>query len=174
MQAKSQHHNLLFGDEEILPINLGMDMPEAAKEARPKMQDAFVEFWKGSGSSGLLLTSRLVALQIIAELAKAMPHVSGLKADLPELSVDTEYTVYDHMERLRFIDVEIPEGEHKTLNELMVSTLPFLDNGHPDERHTLFRGKTAYNAIGVVYAGGRTDKVMIIFYLMSCFLLTCV
>lgn len=159
MQSKAQSHNLLFGSEDIFPAEIGIQIPDEIKQARPKTQEAFVEYLRSSSSSGLLLTARVVAMQIISQFAKAMPEVAGMKADLPELSLSPEYSIYDHMERLRYLEMQIPDDEYGSLSELLKTALPFVENGHPDERHTIFRGKMAYNAIGVVYGGGRDDKV---------------
>ncbi|THH11720.1 hypothetical protein EW145_g459 [Phellinidium pouzarii] len=157
-QCDVQSQDLLFNDKNPLPVEFAIDIPQSAKEARPKTQDAFIDYWRKSGSSGLLLVARLVAMQIISELAKALPQAASMKAELPEMIVSSEYTVYDRMERLRFVDVAIPENEHKTLQDLIMSTLPFLEDVHTDERHAAFRRKIAYNAIGV-YLGENKDVV---------------
>lgn len=154
-----QSQDLLFSDRSPLPAEIAVDLPQAAVEDRPKTQDALAKFWRESGSSGLLLVARLVALQVIAELAKALPTAGDMKAQLPELSINDQYTVYDHFERLRFIDVDVPEEEFQTLRSLLLATLPFLEDAHTDERHGMFRGKIAYNAIGIYFGEGRDNKV---------------
>ncbi|KAI5124957.1 hypothetical protein M0805_007384 [Coniferiporia weirii] len=157
-QCNIRSQDLLFNDTNPLPAEFAIDIPQSAKETRPKAQDAFADYWRKSTSSGLLLVARLVAMQIVAELAKALPQAMGMKAELPEISINSEYTLYDHMERLRFVDATLAEDEHDTLNELLLATLPFLENAHTDERHAVFRGKMAYNAIGVCLGQGRDNK----------------
>ena len=158
MQCGTQSHDLLFSDKSPLPPEIAVDLPQAALD-RPKTQDAFAEFWRQKSSSGMLLVARLVALQIIAELAKTLPQAAHMSAELPELSVSGPYTVYDHLERLRFVDVNLPEGEYSTFKSLLLATLPFLEDVHSDERHAMFRGKIAYNSIGIYYGEGREDRV---------------
>ncbi|KAH8113219.1 MAS20-domain-containing protein [Phellopilus nigrolimitatus] len=157
-RSNVQSQDLLFNEKNPLPTEFAIDIPLSTKEARPKAQDAFANYWRSSGSSGLLLVARFVSMQIIAELAKALPQAAGMKAQLPEMCIGGEYSVYDHIERLRFVDVSLPDDEHKTLKDLLLATLPFLEDAHSDERHAVFRGKMAYNAIGVCLAEGRDDE----------------
>lgn len=159
MQAKIQSQNLLFGDEPPFPANLGLELPTNGEEERQKAQAVFVKHWETTGSSTLMLQARISAMQTIAELAKVIPQAAVLKAELPEVAVDSEYTVNDHLERLRYIDVSLPDGEYEALKNLLHTTLPFLADSHSDERHSTMKGKMAYNAIGICFGGGRNDKV---------------
>ena len=158
VQAGTQHHNFLFGQEPILPPEL-MGPANQQSSKRPEVQTAFIETYRKSGNTGLLLTARFIALQFMAELAKQIPQLSGLKSDLNEWSLDPEYTLLDHVERLRYIEVAVQAGEHEILQTLVQSAMPFAGEMHTMEKHTILRGKVAYNAIGVCYAGGRDDKV---------------
>ncbi|KAL5530712.1 TOM20 [Sanghuangporus sanghuang] len=156
-QCGTQSHDLLFSDKSPLPPEIAVDLPRSTID-RPKTQDALAEFWRRKASSGILLVARLVALQIIAELAKTLPQARHMNAELPELSFSGPYTVYDHLERLRYIDVTVPEDEYSTFKNLLLAAMPFLEDVHSDERHAMFRGKIAYNAIGIYYGEGREDR----------------
>ncbi|EJD01142.1 MAS20-domain-containing protein [Fomitiporia mediterranea MF3/22] len=157
-QSGTQSQDMLFSDKSPLPAEVAADLPQQSVAERPKTQDALAEFCRQKGTSGLLLVARLVAIQIVAELAKALPQAAHMKEQLPEFSISEQYTVYDHIERLRYIDVTLPDDEYKTLRELLLATLPFLEDVHSDERHAMFRGKVAYNAIGIYFGEGRDDK----------------
>lgn len=71
----------------------------------------------------------------------------------------SDYSLYDHLERLRYLEVEAPEQETKSLRDVFQTALPGLEAFITDERHAMLKGKMAYNAYGVVYNGGRDDKV---------------
>lgn len=74
-------------------------------------------------------------------------------------AVHSDYSLYDHLERLRYLEVEAPAQETKLLRSVFQTALPGLEAFITDERHATLKGKMAYNAFGVVYNGGRDDKV---------------
>lgn len=160
-QSGIQSQNFLFGDEAPLPL------PEAAGDLgrgspRSKAQDELVKVWKNAGS-GFFLVARLTVMTIMYELSKILPeeNAGALRSELPEILQGSEYSMVDHLDRLRFIDVSVPEEEQKALNSVLSVTLGAPETVHTDERHTTLRGKIAYNAIGVCFGGGRSDKVII-------------
>lgn len=74
-------------------------------------------------------------------------------------AVHSDYTLYDHLERLRYLEIEVPEQETNLLRSVFETAIPGLESFITDERHATLKGKMAYNAYGVVYNGGRDDKV---------------
>ena len=166
IHSNSQSQRLLFGEKNFLPPELAGQVPEPPQEARIAAMDAFINYWRKVEDAGLLLVARLISIQVIAELAKFLPEASKLKSHLPEFCLGSDYTVYDHLERLRHVDTEVPEDDHKSFNNLLVATLPFLSDGHSDERHNTFRNQMAYNAIGICLGEGRDDKVCFPLFLL--------
>lgn len=74
-------------------------------------------------------------------------------------AVHSDYSLYDHLERLRYLEVEAPAQETKLLRSVFQTALPGLEAFITDERHATLKGKMAYNAYGVVYNRGRDDRV---------------
>ena len=83
---------------------------------------------------------------------------TGRSTEEPPEFKDREFNLYDHMERLRFIDTELPEQENKLLSKVLESALPGLEQFLNDDRHATLKGKMRYNAIGICYGAGRDDK----------------
>ncbi len=159
MQSRTQSHNALFGEEAIVSDDVDAELStHIERESRGQAQTEFVEQWTSTSSSSSMLVARLVVLQIIAELAKQLKSGEGLKKDLPEIATNLDRSVYDHFERLRFLDRVIPDGEFEAFKKLLSQTFPDFADSYSDERHALFKGKMAYNAIGVCFGGGRSDK----------------
>ena len=89
---------------------------------------------------------------------------SRMKHELPEVPKESKlvYSFYDYIERLRSMEIlagptEEAEMTHcRTLLKLAMEGLEeFLD----DEKYLTLKGKIAYNAFGVTYSGGRTNRV---------------
>lgn len=164
IKSKSQSEGLLFGLEPPLPLEMAPDMPGDSKEERDVAQAAFVEYINKGGKAAPLLTARFIARQVDAETAKMMPGTiaTQVASDLPEAE-EGDYTLYDHLERLRYLEVNAPEEEIKLLGKVLSTALPGLEQFVTDERHSTLLGKMAYNAYGVCFNGGRNDKVYSLF-----------
>ncbi|KLO18058.1 MAS20-domain-containing protein [Schizopora paradoxa] len=159
VQSRTQYHNALFGQDAVVSDEIDAELStRVEQEVRKEAQAEFVKQWTSTGNSSSMIVARLVILQIIAELAKQLKVAEGLKKDLPEVAISLDRSVYDHFERLRFLDIVVPDGEYVAFRELLAQTFPDLAETYSEERHALFRGKMAYNAIGVCFGGGRTDR----------------
>jgi len=160
VKSKTQSQNLLFGLDPVLPDELDHGMSELTKPQRDEAQAKFTEYIKSQGRSVPLLSARFVARQVAIETAKLLPNKTGpLAAELSEVSqTGGDYNFYDHLERVRFLEGKVSEEETKMLRDVLSTALPGLEQSLTDERHALYHGKMAYNAIGVCYGGGRDDK----------------
>lgn len=160
-RAKFQSQNLLFGLDAVLPLELDQGQSELMKPARDEVQQKLADYIKEQGRSALILSARFVARQVAIETAKMAPNKTGLLAqELQEAQIGgTDYTLYDHMERLRFTEGKVAEEETKLLSSVLGAALPGLEQSITDERFATYQGKMAYNAIGVCYNAGRDDKV---------------
>ncbi|KZT72532.1 MAS20-domain-containing protein [Daedalea quercina L-15889] len=160
VKAKIQSQNLLFGLDPVLPTELDQGQSELTKPARDEVQKKFADWIKTQDRSIPLLSARLVARQVAVETAKMAPNKTGaLMEELKEASIGgTDYGLYDHMERLRFVDGKASEEETKLLCSVLGAALPGLEQSVTEERLATYHGKMAYNALGVCYAGGRDDK----------------
>ena len=160
-RAKIQTQNLLFGLDAVLPPELDQGQSELTKPARDEVQKKFADYIKEQGRSVLMLSSRFVARQVAIETAKMAPNKTGVLArELEEAQIGgTEYSLYDHMERLRFTEGKVSEEETKLLCAVLGAALPGLEQSVTDERFATYQGKMAYNAIGICYNDGRDDKV---------------
>jgi import receptor subunit TOM20 len=119
-----------------------------------------VSYIKKHGKTTLLLVARFIARQVAAETAKMMPvgSTSLPFSDLPEAE-SGDYTLYDHAERLRYLQVAAPDEEVKLLAKVLATAVPGLEQFVTDERYATLLGKMAYNSFGVCFGGGRDDKV---------------
>lgn len=156
LRAKLQTENFLFGEGSALPLGVDDEPSHEAKADRREAQDAYIDLWKESGKAGVMIAARITALQVNAEIIKVVPNADALKDEFPRLCFVNDYSISDHMERLRYIDLDIPKGELRGLHHLLATTFPALIASHTDERHTVLRGKVAYNAIAVT--GSDSDE----------------
>ncbi|THH15204.1 hypothetical protein EW146_g5225 [Bondarzewia mesenterica] len=155
VNAKNHSQNILFGSESPLPPELlspgqTVEVPEERRIA----QEEFVKYLKSSEKSSHLLVARFIARQVAEEIAKMTPKAT----DLGTSNENNEYSLYDHIERLRYLESEVPQEETKSLATLFQTVLPGLDQFITDERHATLTGKMLYNAYGVTFSGGRDDK----------------
>lgn len=167
-KLKDESQLLLFGPEYAIPIELNPNNqdPENAKK-REDAQIAFARFIRESGKTQATLVARFIAKQVINETMKLLPpnHPSN-PTTLPQEAPDNEwttngYTLFDHMERVRYLELSGKEGEAEQLRSIMKANLPGLEEFVTDERYTVLTGKMAYNAYGISPSGGRDDKVRI-------------
>lgn len=135
-------------------------MPQQDTTAREAAQTAFVDYIKRNGKAVPLLVARFIARQVANETLKLMPNAGGAQppSDIPEAE-SGGYTMYDHLERLRYLDVKAPQEEIKIVSRVLSSALPGLEQFVTEERHATLLGKMAYNSYGVCFEDGRDDKV---------------
>ena len=159
VKAKNQYQNLLFGLEPPLPLEMAPIMPPKLLEERNTAQVAFVDYLKRTASAAPLLVAKFIARQVAIETAKVSPvPISSPPADFPEAD-GGEYTLYDHIERLRYLELSASSEEMKLLRDVLQHALPGLEQFVTEERHATLLGKMSYNAFGVCFSGGREDKV---------------
>ena len=133
--------------------------PPQAIAARSTAQASFAAHTLKRRRAGPLLVARFIGRQVAGELAKMIPPTTrSVLSDLPEADVPG-YALYDHMERLRFLEVKVPEVDTRLLRGVLETALPGLETFVSDERHAMMIGKLAYNAFGVSFGGGRDDRV---------------
>jgi import receptor subunit TOM20 len=158
LRAESQ--TLLFGPEYAIPAELNPTNqdPEAVKK-REDAQIAFARFVRESGRAQVMLVARFMARQVVNETVKLLP--TGHRSAPTQTDEWTEhgYTLFDHMERVRFLELSGKEGEAEHLRAILKANLQGLEDFVTDERYTVLIGKMAYNAYGVSFSGGRDDKV---------------
>ncbi|KIM75022.1 hypothetical protein PILCRDRAFT_13960 [Piloderma croceum F 1598] len=158
-KSKAQSQGLLFGLEPPVPLGLSLGMPQQDTTAREAAQSAFVDYIKKNGKAVPLLVARFIARQVANETLKLIPNAVGAQppSDIPEAE-SGGYTMYDHLERLRYLDVKAPEEEIKIVSRVLSSALPGLEQFVTEERHATLLGKMAYNSYGVCFGDGRDDK----------------
>ena len=159
VKAKNQYQNLLFGLEPPLPLEMAPIIPPKLLEERNAAQVAFVNYLKRTVSAAPLLVAKFIARQVAIETAKISPvPISSPPADFPEAD-EGEYSLNDHVERLRYLEVSASSEEMKLLNDVLKYALPGLEQFVTEERHATLSGKMSYNTFGVCFSGGREDKV---------------
>lgn len=149
VRAKLQTDNFLFGEGRALPLGLDDEPSDEAKVDRKEAQEAFIDLWRNSNKTSLMIAARLAALQINAEIIKAVPSAEAFQQEFPKLCFINDYSISDHMERLRYLDLDVPKAELRSSQHLLAMTTPALAASHTDERYLVLRGKVTYNAIGV-------------------------
>ncbi|KAI0307138.1 hypothetical protein B0F90DRAFT_1807816 [Multifurca ochricompacta] len=133
---KAESQSLLFGPEYAIPIELS---PNQDPETVKRREDAQIAF---------------------APLSKNPLLPKGH----PSLPTQTDewtrngYSLFDHMERVRFLELSGKENEAEQLREILKANLQGLEDFVTDERYTVLLGKMAYNAYGISFSGGRDDK----------------
>ena len=157
-RAKAQSDGLLFTLDPVLPSAMLPELPPDASEQRDAAQTKFIAQIRKAAKSSPLLAARFIARQVNAETAKMLPGATK-DAQEPSLADGGDYGLYDHLERLRFLAVdEVPEEQHKGMQDVLKNALPGLETFVTDERYATMLGKMAYNSYGVVFGEGRNDK----------------
>jgi mitochondrial import receptor subunit TOM20 len=107
-----------------------------------------------------LLAAKFIARQVSIELAKMFQNIPMPTTDLPGSDPDgEEYGLNDHVERLRYLELEVIPEESELLRNVLRYALPGLEGAVTDERYAILLGKMAYNLFGVCFAGD--DKVCV-------------
>jgi len=157
LQAALNHHHLLFGKGAAIleTPTLPSDDDTVINAPRAAAQAQLVEAFHTSGKSGLLLVARFIARMVADETRKLAKTGSA-----PNMAQD-EYTLFDHLERLRFLEIADNEwqGQSKLLANALKLAADGLDEFLQNDRYGVLLGKMAYNAIGVTFNEGRSDKV---------------
>ncbi|KAK7049748.1 mitochondrial import receptor subunit tom20 [Paramarasmius palmivorus] len=158
--AKNQSHSLLFSLERPLPEEIPTEPVTAEQlEARRKAQTQYVDYIKKNGKAGPLLVGRFIARQIALETSKLIPGATPTRNENDFVDADGgDYLLADHLERLRFLELNPPKEEVELITEVLKNVLPGLESFVTDERYAVLLGKMAYNAYGVSYNGGRDDR----------------
>ncbi|KAJ8087027.1 mitochondrial import receptor subunit tom20 [Marasmius tenuissimus] len=162
LDAKGQYHSLLFTTDRPLPADIPTEpITPAQLDARRKAQTEWVEYIKKKGHTSPLLVGLFIARQVGLETAKLIPGASTPKGQESEDFVDAEngeYLLADHLERLRFLEVEPPKEEVDLMTSVLQTVLPGLESFVTEERYATLLGKMAYNAYGVSFGLGRDDR----------------
>ncbi|KAF9226766.1 MAS20-domain-containing protein [Gyrodon lividus] len=160
IRAKTHSQGLLFTLDSALPEHMATEVPDS-HETRDRAQAAFAEYLTKTGKAAPELVARFIARQVSVETAKIMPPqllaTPGGSAN-PVATDGGDYTLYDHLERLRYLEVTAPAEETNLLKAVLQLALPGLEQFVTEERHASYLGGMAYNAFGVCYGGGRDDK----------------
>ena len=167
--AKNQSHTLLFTLDSPLPIELAASSAPLIVEPRREAQAKFASYIKKTGRTTPLLVARFIARQVAIETQKLSTASSMGSRKAQSTVVDKDFTdsegtpdgysLSDHIERLRYLEVEKDDEEAKLLSDVLRYAVPGLEGFITGDRHTMISGKMDYNAFGVCYAGGRDDKV---------------
>lgn len=160
-KSKAQSQNLLFGLEPPLPEELDNGLSALTKDDRDKAEAEYVKYLKEKAKLGPILAARLAARAIAIETAKLGTKAKEASpADLHQLCDDNaDYSLNDHVERLRFIDIPADPEEHKLLRTVLATAVPGIEGSIADDRYAALLGKTTYNAYGVYFGEGRDDRV---------------
>lgn len=136
-------------------------MSAEAQADREAAQAAFVQYINDKAKAVPLLVARFIARQVANETAKMIPGGAAVQAamsDAPEAD-GGDYTMYDHIERLRYLECDYTEEEVKLLSNVLSTAVPGLEQFVTGDRHATLLGKMAYNSYGICIGGGRDDKV---------------
>jgi mitochondrial import receptor subunit TOM20 len=138
-KARAQYHTLLFSPDSALPAELAAADPApeiqaGMRAARADAQKRFVEFLQNDAKERNVphLLARFIARQVGMETAKMLPggmaRYTEYAADLPPVddTFGADYSLWDHVERLRFLDVVVPDEEQDIMRDLLRTALPGL------------------------------------------------
>lgn len=159
-KLKAESQSLLFGPEYAIPLELNPNEDPEYSKKREDAQIAFARFVheSGGGRTHVTLVARFIARQVVNETVKLLP------TGHPSVPTETDewtghgYTLFDHVERVRFLELNADEDEAEQLRAILKANLQGLEDFVTDERYTVLIGKMAYNAYGISFAGGRDGK----------------
>jgi mitochondrial import receptor subunit TOM20 len=166
-KSQLQSQNMLFSLEPVIPAANLPAPEEGAREERDKAQQAYVNFLThgaGAGKSASLLMARFICRQVGIQTKQVVAQLGGVvgpyTSELPEVDGGMEYSLWDHVERIRFIpDVEASEEENKLLKKVLNCALPGMDDFLVEDSHKTLKAKMMYNAIGVCFPGTERPSV---------------
>ncbi|KAG9039531.1 hypothetical protein FRB95_009111 [Tulasnella sp. JGI-2019a] len=155
LEASAQHHALLFGSTPPVIADAAKDIAAdpSKVEARKAAQQKLVDSVRATGKVGLLLVARFIARMVGDETKKLSTASAGGSAS-------DDYSLFDHIERLRYLEVVDADcvADEAILAEVLKLSADGLEEFLRNGRYGMLLGKMAYNAIGVTYSSGRDDK----------------
>jgi len=154
-QAAEAHWNaLLFAAiPPATPTNPTPKRTKAQVEERRKVQEAFVTRLKDQGKLAPLLITRFIGRMVEDEHEKIVSLMDGStvegkpkngKTDLPEPEGEAEYSFWDHMERLRYLEIMSNPADLevcKSIQDLLRVSVEGLEEFVSEERYLTFKGK---------------------------------
>jgi import receptor subunit TOM20 len=131
-KARAQYRTLLFAPGSALPAELAEEAPQGIDAARHAAQARFAAYLANAAGGRTIphLVARFIGRQVGTETAKMLPGggPSEYGADLPTAddAQGMDYTLHDHIERMRFLDVVVPSDEQEMMRDLLQTALPGL------------------------------------------------
>lgn len=151
---------LLFGPALTGALqSLSPSPPDEAKQAaRKAAQERLAQYFQEHDKAGIMLVARFLARMVAEETKK----LAAAGAGAPMAA--QEYSLYDHMERLRYLEFSEDQWleQKEILSEVLKLSAEGLEEFLKEERYGLLLGKMAYNGVGVTFDAGREDKVRIV------------
>ena len=158
-KLKVESQSLLFGPEYAIPVELNPNEDPGFAQKRKDAQIAFARFVRESDRIHVTLVARFIARQVVNETVKLLPPGHPSAPTETDEWTGNGYTLFDHMERVRFLELNANEDEAEQLRAILKANLQGLEEFVTNERYTVLIGKIAYNAYGISFEGGRDDKV---------------
>jgi import receptor subunit TOM20 len=154
-QAAEAHWNtLLFAAvPPPTPTNPTPKRTKAQVEERRKVQEAFVTKLKDEGKLAPLLVTRFIGRMVEDEHEKIVHLMEGstvegqpkkVKTGLPEPEGEVEYSFWDHMERLRYLEILPNPADQevcKSIQDLLKVSVEGLEEFVVEERYLILKGK---------------------------------
>lgn len=158
-QLKEKYEiNFLFGSESILPPQLDDGTWVLSKDKRAAAQAAFISALNKYEGNNHSILARFIAKQVGAETMK----LAGGTTPQPDVAEpEGQYTMTDHMDRLRYIELAAPEDLENALKDYLGAQVPGLEATFSENKYAVFLGKLAFNVYGVCFSGGRDDRVSV-------------
>jgi mitochondrial import receptor subunit TOM20 len=160
IKHKSQSQSLLFTLENPVPEPIAAEMSPEDVEKRRVAQEAFTAALKANKKIHPLLLARFIARSVAGETAKLFESTGVVlpPQDLPPTD-GGDYSLHDHLERLRYLELQPQAEDIALLKAVFEHALPGLESFVTDERYAQLLGKIAFNSYGVSFDGGRDDRV---------------
>ncbi|KAK9727439.1 mitochondrial import receptor subunit tom20 [Basidiobolus ranarum] len=90
-------------------------------------------------------------------IAKYLTHMVYEENQKLAAGVEEEYSAWDHLERLKYLEIvptEKEEQELQAMRDLLSTKVPGMEEFLNDERFLLLKGKMMYNAVGITNQDG--------------------
>ena len=149
-EAEAHWNSLLFAAiPPPTPTNPTPKRTKAQVEERRKVQEAFVAKLKEQGKLAPLLITRFIGRMVEDEHEKIVRLMdvegqSKTKTDLPEPEGEGEYSFWDHMERLRYLEVLSNPADQevcKSIQDLLKVSVDGLEEFVAEEKYLTLKGK---------------------------------
>ncbi|CAG8578621.1 8821_t:CDS:2 [Paraglomus brasilianum] len=143
-KAFDEYSNILFSTSnassstahDIAPGHNAPSSPSFSHETASRL----ISLIKSSNAKYPLMIARFLARMIYEETEKVAK------------GVEEEYGTFDHIERLRYLEIKptpAEKGEIELLRELLASKVPGIQEFISEERYLMLKGKLMYNAYGI-------------------------